>query len=300
MKSRSADGIIPTSPIVGSREERQAISRRKGQRQRAITKAAQKLTSLEQSQENKAAIFDEILEKLSSHGLTFGQVMLYVFDPVYKQGSSRWDGFFKERGLATKIMNFWVSKQNSTTARQEVAAEMRKEGREITASKVLQTAGSPIDYEYFTGFSIVGMGEYLRSAARISFKMFSALATSARTLRADLAERSKKRFSIITSAVLELLGEYSHKNNYSRHMMGLYLYVTGAQRQTISVMAHLGISESYQSITHKPHAEELAARINGLISTNLARGVASTGLFAGVYDNINMMFRAAEQVMGRT
>ncbi|KAJ7762444.1 hypothetical protein B0H14DRAFT_3594687 [Mycena olivaceomarginata] len=305
-----SDGIIPTSPIVGSREERQAISRRKGQRQRAVTKAAQKLTSLEQSQENKAAIFDEILEKLSSHGLTFGQLMLYVFDPVYKQGSSRWDGFFKECGLATKIMNFWVSKQNSTTARQEVgawtedyvAAEMRKEGREITASKVLQTAGSPIDY-------------------------------------------------IITSVVLELLGEYSHKNNYSRRIMGLYLYATGTQRQTISVMAHLGISKSYQSITHKPRpiinrrrrhpppshdcpsrpdppptpetataetyappdAEDLAARINSLISTkygslgelsmsmrSLARGVASTGLFAGVYDNINMMFRAAEQVMGRT
>ncbi|KAJ6527284.1 hypothetical protein B0H10DRAFT_2279228, partial [Mycena sp. CBHHK59/15] len=33
---------------------------------------------------------------------------------------------------------------------------------------------------------------------------------------------------------------------------------------------------------------------------SMARAVASTGLFAATYDTINMMFRAAEQVMGRT
>lgn len=32
----------------------------------------------------------------------------------------------------------------------------------------------------------------------------------------------------------------------------------------------------------------------------LARTVASTGLFASIYDNINMVFRAAEQIMSRS
>lgn len=130
--------------------------------------------------------------------------------------------------------------------------------------------------------------------------------------------------------------------------MALYLYATGAQRQTISVMSHLGISESYQSLTHKErividrrrrrveHDEEelpqppstpsnspppfspldaavLSAKMESLRRTklgtlqelsssmrNIARGIASTGLFAASYDNINMMFRAAEQVIGRT
>lgn len=154
---------------------------------------------------------------------------------------------------------------------------------------------------------------------------------------------------IITATILELLGEYSHKNNYSRRIMGLYLYATGAQRQTISVMSHLGVSESYQSLTHKPRLvinrrrkrtplfhdppappfstpsnaapdtqtpfdpEILTKKLEALIYTkygslgelsmsmrSMARAVASTGLFAATYDNINMMFRAAEQVMGRT
>ncbi|KAJ7885509.1 hypothetical protein B0H14DRAFT_3735910 [Mycena olivaceomarginata] len=41
--------------------------------------------------------------------------------------------------------------------------------------------------------------------------------------------------------------------------------------------------------------EELSASMRGF-----ARGVASTGLFAASYDNINLVFRAAEQVIGRT
>ncbi|KAK7000951.1 hypothetical protein R3P38DRAFT_3327567 [Favolaschia claudopus] len=33
---------------------------------------------------------------------------------------------------------------------------------------------------------------------------------------------------------------------------------------------------------------------------NMARVVASTGLYAASYDNINMVFRAAEQILGKT
>lgn len=153
---------------------------------------------------------------------------------------------------------------------------------------------------------------------------------------------------IVTSAALALLGEYSHKNNFARRIMGLYLYAAGAQRQTISVMAHLGISESYQNLTRKPRfvIHRRARRINPddpipspplptpllhdhqytppdsmLLATKIeslrtmrvgtirdlsgamrdvARGIAATGLYAASYDNINMVFRAAEQVVGKT
>ncbi|KAJ7762332.1 hypothetical protein DFH07DRAFT_867516 [Mycena maculata] len=242
---------------------------------------AQKVTAKEQSEEKKIALFDEILEKLSSNGLSFGDLMLHVFDPVYKRGSARWDGFFKQHGLATRVLDLWVSNKNSPTARQEVGAwaedyvagEMQKEGEKITSSKFLQREGAVVDYAYVTGFTMLGMGNYLLDAARI-----------------------------ITSAVLELLGEYSHKNNYSRRIMGLYLYATGAQRQTISVMSHLGISESYQTEKIDGLISIKYASLGGLSMSmrNLARAVASTGLFAASYDNINMMFRSAEQVMGRT
>jgi hypothetical protein len=41
-------------------------------------------------------------------------------------------------------------------------------------------------------------------------------------------------------------------NNLSKQIMGLYLYAMGSQRQSISVMSHLGISESYPGLTGKP------------------------------------------------
>ncbi|KAJ7255106.1 hypothetical protein B0H12DRAFT_1202205 [Mycena haematopus] len=287
----SSDGIIPSSPIVGTKEERLATIRKKSHRKRAQTIATQKVVSKELSEENKLAVFEEILAKLTENGLTFGQLMLYVFDPVYKQGATRWDGFFKVEGLATRILNLWTSKTNSPTARAEVggwaevyvAEVVQEEAQNVTGSKFLQMGRAAINNEYVTGFSMVDVGQHLNSAARVAMKIFDAFATSARNLKTDLPQRTAKRFTIVTSSALALLGEFSHKNNYSRRIMGLYLYATGAQRQTISVITKLGT------------LRELSSSMR-----SFARVVASTGLFAASYDNINMMFRAAEQVMGRT
>ena len=123
-------------------------------------------------------------------------------------------------------------------------------------------------------------------------------------------------------------------------MLGLYLYASGAQRQTITVLSTLGISESYTNIitknqrrtraTKKSDKEESHEEINaaapetqrdsegiiegkGLTPSNFTgtlhqlsdslrantRYLASTGLYSIVYDNINMMFRNAEQIVGR-
>ncbi|KAJ7759308.1 hypothetical protein B0H14DRAFT_3596127 [Mycena olivaceomarginata] len=326
----SSDGLLYTSPIAGTKEQKLAKIRAKAAKKRLATIANKQTAAEAASEEENVAIFEEILEKLSSNRLSFGQLMLYVFDPLH-------------RGLATQILNLWVSNKNSATVRQEVGTwaedyvveQMRDEAEGITASKQLQTADTAIDNKYVTGFSMLSMGTYIQTEARVSMKMLGAFATSSRNLKTGLAQRTGKRFTIITAAALSLLGEFSHKNNFSRR---LYLYATGAQRQTISVMSHLGISESYQHITRKariminrrrrvvdvdaePPAvppctpmkvherkiealkkpvkpgtlEELSASMRGF-----ARGVASTGLFAASYDNINLVFRAAEQVMGRT
>ncbi|KAJ6565079.1 hypothetical protein B0H10DRAFT_2200524 [Mycena sp. CBHHK59/15] len=281
--------------------------------------------------------------------------MLYVFNPIYKQGEIRWNGFFRKHGLATSILGFWVSPENSETAREEVTewagdfvANLAQDAaRDITSSKYLQTGETAVNGEHVDSFSIIKIHAYLQQHAKTVMKVFSAFATSARNLRKDLPSRVSKSATIITSAALALLGEYSHKNNFSRRIMGLYLYAAGAQRQTISVMAHLGISESYQNLTRKPHttiarctrrvdpespppstppstplilqeayvapdSTLLAAKIEGLrkirLGTlrqlsgsmrDLARAVAATGLYAASYDNINMVFRAAEQLVGK-
>lgn len=141
--------------------------------------------------------------------------------------------------------------------------------------------------------------------------------------------------------------------------MALYLYATGAQRQTISVLSTLGLSESYTNLitknerreckkkttikTTEPttpdpnHATPMAPPVQPVLAdasfsssqtdvmesrnTELAkkygsrytgtlrqlsestraraRSIATHGLYSTVYDNINMMFRNAEQLIGR-
>lgn len=118
-------------------------------------------------------------------------------------------------------------------------------------------------------------------------------------------------------------------------MIGLYLYASGAQRQTITVLSTLGLSESYtniitknkrrsKSIKQSPHDPVIpnlefgnttfkkdpnASPSHSLYTGTLhhlsdslrtqTRAIAATGLYSVVYDNINMMFRSAEQIIGR-
>lgn len=108
-------------------------------------------------------------------------------------------------------------------------------------------------------------------------------------------------------------------------MIGLYLYASGAQRQCITVLSTLGLSESYTNLMSKnPRRKRKTKPVNDdpfidmpaepsttelqrtgtvyQLSDNMrtrARELATTGLFSVVYDNININFRNAEQVIGR-
>jgi hypothetical protein len=135
---------------------------------------------------------------------------------------------------------------------------------------------------------------------------------------------------VVTSAALSCLGEYSHANNAAKRMIGLYLLATGAQRQAITVLSTLGLSESYTNIVTKNVRRQRKPKLSGVAEDmrepqgegrepeqilppqrtgtlhqlsdamrEEAREIAKTGLFGTVYDNINMNLRSAEQVVGR-
>ncbi|KAH9896145.1 uncharacterized protein BXZ73DRAFT_111846 [Epithele typhae] len=178
-------------------------------------------------------------------------------------------------------------------------------------------------------------------------------------------------------ALADLLGERSQNNSLLKHIMGLYLFASGASRQTITVLASLGICSSYAAIagssktssvaplkpsakgknntpvendneddpdlanddevedpvveiagvppevdradeqdkgTHQAHAIKRplprprlaqAAGWRGLLrrlsntARHAARFLAHSTPFGAVYDNINMVFKVSEQIVGR-
>jgi hypothetical protein len=118
-------------------------------------------------------------------------------------------------------------------------------------------------------------------------------------------------------------------------MLGLYLYASGAQRQTMTVLSTLGITESYTNVVIKNKRCQRKKKIEltprpasidnttppAITSTSeresiplscysgtlrqlsdsmcaQAWQIAATGLYSNVYDNINMMFRSPEQIIG--
>ena len=128
---------------------------------------------------------------------------------------------------------------------------------------------------------------------------------------------------VVTSAALSCLGEYSHANNLAKRVVGLYLYATGAQRQSIHVLSTLGLSESYSNLITRnvyrkrntskhANASEQSAETSSeqvrrtgtlhQLSESMrekTQDIAATGLFGVVYDNINIDLRNAEQIVGR-
>lgn len=131
-------------------------------------------------------------------------------------------------------------------------------------------------------------------------------------------------------------------------MLSLYLYASGAQRQSISVLSTLGLCESYSNLMSKNRRRIRKSKAKTLLSTlepasddnpfidvrpamadseatppmtqtdtiislprtgtvyqlsdsmrERARRLAATGLYAETYDNVNLNYKNAEQILGR-
>ncbi|KZP29949.1 hypothetical protein FIBSPDRAFT_985501 [Athelia psychrophila] len=298
----SSDGIIKTSPIVGTAAQRTAIKRKKGQHQRLLTNTVGKeerekeiAMQKDKAEKQKTNALNATLASLDPRGLTWSDLMTYVFDPVYKQGRHRYSGFFNTVGAASKILNHWISPQNP--AHEEV-------------------------HEWAVGYverCVAGEGKFVNEKGFLHSKKATLSATNILNFSMQgHQDKLRKHAGTVTCAALMLLGEFSQKNNLLGQVMGLYMYASGAQKQVITVLSHLGLTESYSSITRKPRqaedTEELEVptmpslkpwdagtlRVLSNCMRGIARSVAATGLFGTVYDNINMVFRTAEQVIGRT
>ena len=318
---------------------------------------------------------EEVLNLLEEKGLHFGQFLKFIFDPRNSKGNVRWHQFFAYTGEATEILDWWVSSKNSDSARNEVkewavnyvSDLVGVEAKKVTKSKLLHTRKKVVDQQFVQAFNFSELNTELKESAPVGMRIIEKFGTSYRAEEKHSEKRKERTkmvcitvtssqsndlhptltYKVVTVAALTCLGEYSHSNNISKKMLGLYLYASGAQRQTITVLSTLGISESYTNIVTKkkrrkkistepqqainnlnesgsPTTSTLATGSNEAIEMSTteidadppspytgtlrqlsgsmrarARLIAATGLYSTVYDNINMMFRSAEQIIGR-
>ncbi|KAL0059342.1 hypothetical protein AAF712_013920 [Marasmius tenuissimus] len=201
-----------------------------------------------------------------------------------------------------------------------------------------------MDEEFYTGFSFPSLKEKLESSLPATVRIFKAVATNIKYVKTYSDWRRAQKSNLVFTTIMQTLAEFSQKNNLLKKLMGMYLFATGSQRQSISAMHHLGLSESYQSLVDKPRRRKRKKKASKSQSTRPAipdaglepgdkhadtivslepsddiiesrpgslralarnqqsvlRRIASVGLFGLVYNNINIVEKAAEQILGRT
>ncbi|KAH9011428.1 hypothetical protein EDB83DRAFT_2234081 [Lactarius deliciosus] len=204
-----------------------------------------------------------------------------------------------------------------------VLQTIKKEVNAVTQSGDLRITEREIDSSFASGLSFDELKVMVRRHCPMFLRLLVNVITTDRQARSTLKEQLTAKEHAAAFVVLNLLGARSQKNSYARHVMGLYLYSTGATRQQISVMNHLGLSVSYVTLAgrgnkagnlltsklasassntsmhgHKHRLGTLEALSESM--RKVTRKVAASGLYALVYDNINMVWKVAEQILGRT
>ncbi|KDQ51992.1 hypothetical protein JAAARDRAFT_62157 [Jaapia argillacea MUCL 33604] len=340
-----------SSPVVGSPSQKAACRQQKATitqlntmaRQEAAEVARVQAIALQEAegQQQAAQQVEELAEKTKRDGceealqclvdfrLSIRDLILYVSDPKYQQRELRWFGFFIRKGDVEQVLDWWISSENSATgwrivkdwAVKYVCSVVNQEAQKITASGDLQTQNKPIDAASFLDNDLSRIYKYLCEKASVVMTIAKSFATTSRQIMEGTPARMLRKERSIAAALVQLLSEHSQSNNTLKKINAVYFYASGAQRQAIAVLSHLGITEAYSTLTTKgtltpqraiptqPPSIPATSKTKALAKPgtlhrlsasmqDMAWSVAATGLNGHVYDNINMMFRSAEQVIG--
>ncbi|KAJ7615159.1 hypothetical protein DFH06DRAFT_1013602 [Mycena polygramma] len=276
----------------------------------------------EKEQLRRTQVFDAVLEQLKSNGYTMAEFTEYVFDPDTKLNSDwRWKGFFAQRGIVERIFGFWTTSRYNASTRQfmqdwatrHVAKSVSSESRSITRSGVLSKLKKVVNEKFFLDFSLAGLTSTLRERAPVAFQILDAFSTTTRQLREGSENFLARKEMMKGAAALTLLRGASRHNSYAQFVNSTYLAATGAPRQHYSVLGLYGVSVGYTSmiargtlpLVQKNRRKRKRARAPGMLNSlhdacmTTARAVAESRLIGLVYDNLNLMARVAEQILGR-
>ncbi|KAF9024004.1 hypothetical protein BDP27DRAFT_1547499 [Rhodocollybia butyracea] len=256
-------GFVLEAPIRGNADQRAKQRIQEGQKQRAKTIAAnlvakeqERLAQAEQQHQMNEETFKQCLDLLRRRKTTFGEFLMYVFDPSSPQGTVRWHEFAIIPGRVTQLLNWWngaksaksVQNELSEWTTEQLCLRLAKQARHVTREGRLKTVGREIDENLISSFSFQNLYKYFcNEGGDLIVRVFEAITVTKNT-HCHSQSRQKRNEMVVTSTILQCLHEHNNGNNLSQRMMGLYLYASGAQKQLIAVLSRLGITESYTSI----------------------------------------------------
>ena len=202
------DGPAWSTPVTGTKEEKQIIRRNKAIKKQKSTIARQQEEAHELAARKLAEDVEEVLDLLNKKRLRFGEFLKFIFDPENPQGNIRWHQFFAYSGEATEILNWWISSKNSETARNEVkewavkyvGCLVRDEAKTITKSKIFQTRDKVIDHQFVQAFSFSTLNKKLKVSAPVGMHILERLTTSHHAQEKH-TERRRERTKMVSTTV---------------------------------------------------------------------------------------------------
>ncbi|EAU91991.2 hypothetical protein CC1G_05978 [Coprinopsis cinerea okayama7 len=252
----SSSGPVWSSPITGNREQRREKRFQKNQRRKAQQQREQKQARQRAREETVHTLIVQAMGFLKGKGVGLKDILGYIFDPAQGQRALRWKEYFAVPGTASQLLGWFASSEYPDSVRQEVhqwavtyiSSLIAKEARQITESGVLNSTRHPVTAQSVASFDFGAWYEDLAyETAPTAMAMFKAFATSRHVSTHSESRRARTRM-VVTSVALACLGEYSRANNLVKRQFTLYLYSTGAQRQTISVLSRVGVCGSYTNL----------------------------------------------------
>ncbi|TFY52109.1 hypothetical protein EVJ58_g10195 [Rhodofomes roseus] len=233
---------------------------------------------------SRTDVFQQALALLRAHGLTWGDLVLYVSDPAAKKGKERFKGMFETPGRVEQVLTYWSSSANSRTGRRAmhswvmeyVRKKITHEGICATRDGVLQSSRIPMDEAFVTNFSLSRIHAHLAKLCPIMTVLLREFAMTRRQIKTLTDETAARNALRIGSALMTLLAERSQKNSYGRHIIGLYLYASGAQRQNLSVLSRIGLCSSYTSIAGTSVARKVTAPESSPASSSSESGASDS------------------------
>ncbi|EAU85202.2 hypothetical protein CC1G_06218 [Coprinopsis cinerea okayama7 len=340
MSSASREITVSQPPLL-SKEERQRENRKLGTAQSKQTRKTNAELRARRKTEDRLSrvreLSEEILALMEEKGLAFGDFVEHVFDPNSKRADLQWHDFFRDSGRVSRLLDWWVAPTNSKSGRAQVeewavahvVKLVKTEARVVTREGVVRR--KIVDDDLVSTFNVEGWYDRLRNTwARVTTRIFDAVSESTRQVKQGLSEarKARKRMTVVSS-ILACLAEYSSFNNVFKRVLGLYLYATGAQRQLIVVLSHLGITESWTQLvggvglgtvttdtlgnglhddsqtepsptTTTPKRTPGTLQQLSTLMRQKSRGLAALVTYGSVYDNVNFTERVGEQIIGRS
>ena len=202
------DGPAWSTPVTGTKEQKQIIRRNKAVKKQKSTIARQQEEARELATRELAEDVEEVLDLLNKKGLRFGRFLRFIFDPDNPQGKIRWHQFFAYSGEATDILNWWISSENSEMARNEVkdwavkyvGRLVRDEAKTVTKLKILQTRDKVIDQQFVHAFSFSTLNKTLKESAPVGMHILERFSTSHHAEEKH-TERRRERTKTVSSTV---------------------------------------------------------------------------------------------------